>query len=342
MKCGPEELDMDVYRALFATDSSLYLRSEWILQPTPDNVKYLMDSLSDLRKDRNTSRPNEERLQTSMLELLAMMIEFADLQCQDGRDRIAAFLGLWEPSLRSLAVDYSTTTEENYTMFAKSLMANGCFTDVLNLAGLLFSPTRYEQEGVPSWVPEWRQDGALELSLYRRRTFWAWNQSENVQTIKHWHETDASGRAVLAVSFVSLGMFTKITEGTNGSEDTTDSGPILRRFAIADRLGAIERMIHLKPLEREHLVQSGDLVCVLGSDPKAALEMFRKEDGYYSVGADDDNSFHAYVLRECSATPEQPDSGNAKLYHLIGVYDTHWDVGVLYCLDPKSQLLRLV
>ncbi|OAL54632.1 HET-domain-containing protein [Pyrenochaeta sp. DS3sAY3a] len=93
--------------------------------------------------------------------ILQLMKEFRDFECMDGRDRIAALIGLasdigpnssqHQPHFR---IDYAKSVESNYIAFAEALASMGQLDGLFDAAWQCRS-SDYNGD-LPSWVPDWR------------------------------------------------------------------------------------------------------------------------------------------------------------------------------------------
>lgn len=91
-------------------------------------------------------------------DIVALMNACYDFECSDGRDQIAALLGLSRDAQGTTAfrVDYADSVEKTYEKFAESLVRTG------HLAWLLYQSLQRKQGRgsreiiLPSWVPDWR------------------------------------------------------------------------------------------------------------------------------------------------------------------------------------------
>jgi hypothetical protein len=91
----------------------------------------------------------------SRLEILA---RFRELQCQDPRDQVYAFLSLWPQALepkpipKRLLVDYSRTVAQVYTDAAWAILKS---SENLGILSHVKKGDGTRTPGLPSWVPDW-------------------------------------------------------------------------------------------------------------------------------------------------------------------------------------------
>lgn len=109
-----------------------------VISPRPDSSEYHLEL-----EDRG---------------IAALMDTYSNFECSDGRDQIAALIGLSRDARGPTAfrVDYADSVEQTYVKFAETLARTG------HLAWLLYQ--RFQREKgrasrgtiLPSWVPDWR------------------------------------------------------------------------------------------------------------------------------------------------------------------------------------------
>ncbi|KAK8112844.1 HET-domain-containing protein [Apiospora sp. TS-2023a] len=104
--------------------------------------------------------------------LLALLNEFDDNACSDGKDRIYALTGLANdvsvrsdsdtpylphglPSQISIRISYDQSTESAYIRFAEDLISSGRVSWLLEQA-ISRRPTLLSRRNLPYWVPDWR------------------------------------------------------------------------------------------------------------------------------------------------------------------------------------------
>lgn len=83
------------------------------------------------------------------------------LTCQDPRDKLYALLGVCSALAETVKVDYSVSTRDVYTEFAKSQIKSDKELWTLLSAGL-WDPANGEDLGLPSWVPDIRGTAGYE------------------------------------------------------------------------------------------------------------------------------------------------------------------------------------
>lgn len=91
-------------------------------------------------------------------DMATLMNTYAEFDCSDNRDRIAALLGISHNphDLAAFRVDYADSVEQTYVKFAENLVRTG------HLAWLLYRRFHEEKQGptqeriLSSWVPDWR------------------------------------------------------------------------------------------------------------------------------------------------------------------------------------------
>ncbi|GAB7358922.1 hypothetical protein MBLNU230_g4999t1 [Neophaeotheca triangularis] len=164
MICGPNKIKLFPVMAfisiIYASVRELY-------------ANYSHGPLRLVAEERSWSpgaRPELDRGDT--LETMQQLGLYA---CQDPRDHIAAFLGLW-PSL-GFKVDYSRETDTVYVDFATHMAERGACISLLDVrldtyhtktAPIVERPTHAT---IPSWVPDWRYcTGSTGLDGFLRIT----------------------------------------------------------------------------------------------------------------------------------------------------------------------------
>ena len=101
-------------------------------------------------------------LQRSDYDMLDHLNQFSDFECSDDRDRIFSLLNCGSENL-SYRPDYSMSTNQVYTDFARFMISEGYGPRVLLSATIRRRPTVdgserlvSSLERLPSWVPDWR------------------------------------------------------------------------------------------------------------------------------------------------------------------------------------------
>lgn len=84
------------------------------------------------------------------------------LQCQDPRDKLYALIGVCEALTGLVEVDYSFPVREVFTSFAKNKILQDGDLSVLLTAGL-WSPLNGDDINLPSWVPDLRGMGGVDI-----------------------------------------------------------------------------------------------------------------------------------------------------------------------------------
>ncbi|KAK8859196.1 HET-domain-containing protein [Apiospora arundinis] len=100
---------------------------------------------------------------TDPQQLVSMMLQAANCQCHDPRDKVYGLLGLFPHTAgRVIRPDYNLSVEEVYTDMARYIASEFSWALVLNLAS---KDTLHPPFGWPSWVPNW---GHSSRSDHRR------------------------------------------------------------------------------------------------------------------------------------------------------------------------------
>lgn len=120
------------------------------------NVRLLWDLWRDIAMPVIT-KYQDRFLQTIMghRDIAALMKSCSAFECLDGRDRIAALLGISTDTRRGFTVNYADSVEETFLAFAAKLARSGHMAWLINQSLQRKAGLADQEQILPSWVPDW-------------------------------------------------------------------------------------------------------------------------------------------------------------------------------------------
>ncbi|KAK8121319.1 hypothetical protein PG999_005439 [Apiospora kogelbergensis] len=103
-------------------------------------------------------RAEQEQEPNPRRSLVSLAAYFCSSDATDDRDRLYGLRALSTDGGSLLEVNYSITSEEVYTRFAKAFIQHSRSLDIICFASVFSAPPG---SGCPSWVPDWRKRGEL-------------------------------------------------------------------------------------------------------------------------------------------------------------------------------------
>lgn len=276
--------------------------------------------------------------------LLGDLETFAHLDCRDGRDRIAALLGMSLPALESCAMDYAQSVEQNYRQFGETMILNGACATLLHMATL--SPrTLDEAHGpLPSWTPDWRQP-----VVFRRR-------AESDTTAKAHFDTDGNGERFLLLKVTVLDEIISIqpheelvprnvvfqtAQGGRGF-----AGALASIYATSGRKFSEQRKAFPDSVWMCRNPKPADIICCVV--PTQQLQQYLQA-GSESPGlalAEEKGGlpwpYELFVLRRCAKTPLEGSTGDRPCWRLVTSCAYDPKRGDQLDDRPSPQWLRIV
>lgn len=184
-------------------------------------------------------------------DIAALMSAYSDFECSDGRDKIAALLGLSRDTQGPTAfrVDYGDSTEQTYVKFAGAMVRTG------HMAWLLCQNFQRGRERggratiLPSWVPDWRFAMAVP-PLDSRLIYWrgpasSIKASTNIHGVHLLTTVSWKFELVLPESIDPQSKFVPVTDSAPFFEILWKSSPFPEETSLKERVALV--MVDLWP-----------------------------------------------------------------------------------------------
>ena len=279
------------FQQTFAFDvGNLSVRSGWDIISI--KLAYTRKQSRDMLTDAELEAVNDDLWRPDWMSLVLLdMVDSITSECLDPRDQIYGLLSLNKDDLNdiNLTADYSKSTSEVYTDFAKAYLVRKNIR-ILNRAGLQRktqipaqnSPLQANmsavplREKIPSWAPDWREPRAyLALGGFNRPGFTAGSSlSTNIETVP-------SNPTKILISGFQIDTVTQISRPVNVNAAHTGLPP---RYETHEPTRA--SIAALQAFCESHYQDAGITKYATGEDILTAFVRTILADGVYSVFGD--------------------------------------------------------